>query len=245
MGAQAAAPKKKSKRTRLSEWGYDGSSSQMETADTAVSEGTNSHMDTSEAASGSTAAGKTVENAVAKEGESAAAKTPASESADPAGNEPSKVATDAANEKLKRKKIEMLTDLCDNLLGHGVLVYQSTRELLAIEVMDAKAKKEKEAKDDEEVGDIFAKLLHRQQPRIRKKLMETLFESLASRPNLQRKRQRKKRSLLRARLAIATRPPLSLPLQMRVPPAKKALRRTAMVFRQQSPNPRRPNPRRS
>ena len=41
-------------------------------------------------------------------------------------------------EQARRKKIARLTDLCDKLLERGVLVYESTREQLAIEVCCSK-----------------------------------------------------------------------------------------------------------
>lgn len=41
----------------------------------------------------------------------------------------------------RRKKIERITDLCDRLLERGVLVYDSTRELLAIDVRQRKGEK--------------------------------------------------------------------------------------------------------
>jgi len=43
-----------------------------------------------------------------------------------------------AEEAERKKKIERLTDLCDRLLQRGVLVYDSMRELLAIEVRERK-----------------------------------------------------------------------------------------------------------
>ncbi|CAE8638911.1 unnamed protein product, partial [Polarella glacialis] len=44
-------------------------------------------------------------------------------------------------ELARRKKIERLTDLCDRLLERGVLVYDSTRELMAIDVRERKGEK--------------------------------------------------------------------------------------------------------
>lgn len=48
----------------------------------------------------------------------------------------------------RMKKIERLTDLCDRLLQRGVLVYDSTRELLAIEVRERKGEQLRKEKED-------------------------------------------------------------------------------------------------
>lgn len=59
-----------------------------------------------------------------------------------------KVADVADSER--KKKIERLTDLCDSLLQKGVNVYESSRELLAIEVRERKGEK---LRDDEAMGE--------------------------------------------------------------------------------------------
>eukprot|EP00931_Biecheleriopsis_adriatica_P113275 TRINITY_DN8823_c0_g1_i1.p1 TRINITY_DN8823_c0_g1~~TRINITY_DN8823_c0_g1_i1.p1 ORF type:complete len:695 (+),score=259.99 TRINITY_DN8823_c0_g1_i1:41-2086(+) len=53
-----------------------------------------------------------------------------------------KKATDVGEAELERRKnIERLTDICDRLLERGVLVYDSSRELLAIDVRQRKGEK--------------------------------------------------------------------------------------------------------
>jgi len=52
-------------------------------------------------------------------------------------------------EQARRKKIERLTDLCDRLLERGVLVYDSTREQLAIEVRQRRGEFDKEEGPEE------------------------------------------------------------------------------------------------
>jgi hypothetical protein len=56
-------------------------------------------------------------------------------------------------ERHRRAKIEKLTDLCDRLLERGVLVYDSTREQLAIEVRERRGEfEEKESAEDNSGG---------------------------------------------------------------------------------------------
>jgi len=55
------------------------------------------------------------------------------------------------SERERKRKIERLTDLCDRLLQRGVLVYDSTRELLAIEVRERKG--EQLRKEETQAGD--------------------------------------------------------------------------------------------
>lgn len=61
-----------------------------------------------------------------------------------------RVAEPGILEQARRRKIERLTDLCDRLLERGVLVYESTREQLAIEVRQRR--KEFEKTDGEKEG---------------------------------------------------------------------------------------------
>mmetsp|Transcript_138113 Transcript_138113/g.344870 ORF Transcript_138113/g.344870 Transcript_138113/m.344870 type:complete len:658 (-) Transcript_138113:152-2125(-) len=64
-----------------------------------------------------------------------------------------KRASEPTSEELERKNnIERLTDLCDTLLQKGVNVYDSTRELLAIEVRERKGEKLIVDKSQEEVA---------------------------------------------------------------------------------------------
>jgi len=69
-------------------------------------------------------------------------------------NQRKRAAEPDAGEVERRRKIERLTDLCDRLLERGVLVYSSTRELLAIEVRERKGelpgKEEEQQKGAEE-----------------------------------------------------------------------------------------------
>jgi len=50
-------------------------------------------------------------------------------------------------EQTRRKKVERLTDLCDRLLERGVLVYESTREQLAIDCREKRGEFEETAED--------------------------------------------------------------------------------------------------
>lgn len=52
----------------------------------------------------------------------------------------------------RRGKIDRLTDLCDRLLLRGVLVYDSTREQLAIEVRERKGEMKQEAEGEEKAA---------------------------------------------------------------------------------------------
>uniref|UniRef100_A0A7S4QHR0 GYF domain-containing protein n=1 Tax=Alexandrium monilatum TaxID=311494 RepID=A0A7S4QHR0_9DINO len=61
-----------------------------------------------------------------------------------------RVAEAGAEELERTKKIARLTDLCDRLLQRGVLVYDSTRELLAIEVRERKGEQLRKDGGDEE-----------------------------------------------------------------------------------------------
>jgi len=50
-------------------------------------------------------------------------------------------------EQARRKKIARLTEICDHLLERGVLVYESTREQLAIDVRERRGEFEKKDED--------------------------------------------------------------------------------------------------
>jgi hypothetical protein len=59
-------------------------------------------------------------------------------------------------EQTRRRKIDRLTDLCDRLLERGVLVYDSTREQLAIEVRERRGEFEQKDAAKDEAGDATA-----------------------------------------------------------------------------------------
>eukprot|EP00928_Gymnodinium_smaydae_P062484 TRINITY_DN46339_c0_g1_i1.p1 TRINITY_DN46339_c0_g1~~TRINITY_DN46339_c0_g1_i1.p1 ORF type:complete len:693 (-),score=202.12 TRINITY_DN46339_c0_g1_i1:129-2207(-) len=75
-------------------------------------------------------------DAGASDGAAGGAGGPAGASADSSATQRKRSAEAGEAELKRRAKISRLTDLCDHLLERGVMVYESTRELLAIEVRE-------------------------------------------------------------------------------------------------------------
>merc|ERR1740116_569913 len=70
------------------------------------------------------------------------------------GQQPRRATKPGTEELERRRKIERLTDLCDRLLQRGVLVYDSTRELLAIEVRERKGEQLRKEGEETEDGNV-------------------------------------------------------------------------------------------